>query len=128
MCLPILLVYDKINAEMTFTRCQNKMLIELSKKEEKIMKKLITGATLTLTICFLLLGVIFKKAADRQQGTSMLTGAVIDGQYIVTSSEQLGGNTEKYEAFNIGGTIFYILAGVTGVICVVSVVSQKKKK
>ena len=94
----------------------------------KIMKKLITGATLTLTICFLLLGVIFKKAADRQQGTSMLTGAVIDGQYIVTSSEQLGGNTEKYEAFNIGGTIFYILAGVTGVICVVSVVSQKKKK
>lgn len=126
MCLSILLVYDKINAEMTFTRCQNKMLIELSKKEEKIMKKLITGAT--LTICFLLLGVIFKKAADRQQGTSMLTGAVIDGQYIVTSSEQLGGNTEKYEAFNIGGTIFYILAGVTGVICVVSVVSQKKKK
>ena len=92
------------------------------------MKKLITGATLTLTICFLLLGVIFKKAADRQQGTSMLTGAVIDGQYIVTSYEQLGGNTEKYEAFNIVGTIFYILAGVTGVICVVSVVSQKKKK
>ena len=44
------------------------------------------------------------------------------------SEGQLGGNTEKYEAFNIGGTIFYILAGVTGVICVVSVVSQKKKK
>lgn len=91
-------------------------------------KKLVTGGTLILTIGFLLLGVIFKSAADSQKGVSVSSGAMINGQYVQTSSGVIGRDSERYEAFNTGGTIFYILAGVTGVICVVSVVTQKNKK
>lgn len=91
-------------------------------------KKLITGVALVLTICLLILGVIFKRTADKQQGVSASVGAVVNGQYTEISSGKVGANREKYEAFNTGGTIFYILAGVTGIICVLSVVSQKKDK
>lgn len=91
-------------------------------------RKLITGVTLVLTICFLLLGVVYKSAAKEQQGVSVSSGIMINGQYTETSSGRIGANREKYEAFNTGGMIFYILAGVTGVICVVSVVGQKKTK
>lgn len=91
-------------------------------------RKLITGATLIMTIGFLVLGVIFKSTAERQQGVSASTGVMINGQYTETSSGRIGANWEKYETFNTGGTIFYILAGVTGVICVVSAVTRKKSK
>lgn len=89
---------------------------------------MITGATLVMTICFLLLGVIFKSAADSQQGISISSGVMINGQYKETSSGTIGANREKYEKLNIGGTVFYILAGVTGVMCVASIVAQKKTK
>ena len=91
-------------------------------------RKLITGATLIATIGFLLLGVIFKSVAEKQQGISASTGVMINGKYTETSSGRIGANQEKYGAFNTGGTIFYILAGVTGVTCVVSIVTRKKSK
>ncbi len=89
-------------------------------------RKLIIGATLVLTICFLLLGVIFKSTADRHQGISSSTGVMINGKYTEISSGRIGANKEKYEVFNTGGTIFYILAGVTGVMCLVLAVTRKK--
>lgn len=91
-------------------------------------RKLIIGATLTLTICFLLLGVVFKSVADKQQGLYATTGVMINGEYTEISSGRIGANIENYEKFNESGTIFYILAGITGVMCVVSVVTQKKSK
>lgn len=91
-------------------------------------KKLITGLTLFLTICFLLLGVLFKDAADKQKGVSASLGTMINGEYTEISSGNIGEDREKYEAFNTGKTIFYILAGVTGVICVMSLIGQRKTK
>ncbi len=91
-------------------------------------KKVITGATLVLTICFILLGVIFKSAADSQRGVSVSTGIMLNGKYTETSSGKIGANNEKYQILNKGGTMFYILSGVTGIICIVSVVLQKKNK
>lgn len=89
-------------------------------------RKLVTGCTLVMMICFLLLGVIFKNAADNHQGVSVSMGVMIDGQYSENTSGRIGANSEKYEMFNKGGTAFYILAGVTGVMCVISAMGRKK--
>lgn len=91
-------------------------------------KKLIIGATLTITICFLILGIIFKMTAKNHRGIKASFGTVTNGQYIERESGRLGENKEKYEAFNTGGTIFFILAGITGVVCIASVISYKKSK
>lgn len=91
-------------------------------------RKLVIGVTLSLTICLFILGTIFKMTADKQQGVAASSGIMLDGQYVETSSGRIGANREKYEAFNVGGTIFYILAGVTGVICIGAVATQKKSK
>lgn len=91
-------------------------------------RKLITRTTLFLTICFLLLGIIFKILADEQQAMSVSTGIILDGQFSEISSGRIGEDREKYESLNTGGTIFYILAGVTGIICIVSAVGKKKDK
>lgn len=91
-------------------------------------RRLITGSALILTICFILLGIIFKFSADRQKGVSTSIGIMKDGRYIEASSGKMGRNNEKYEALNTSGTVFLILSGITGVIFVVAVVSQKKSK
>lgn len=89
-------------------------------------RKLVTGCTLVMTVCFLLLGVVFKETADNHRGVSVSMGVMIDGKYSENTSGRIGANSEKYEMFNKGGTTFYILAGVTGVICVISVMGRKK--
>lgn len=91
-------------------------------------RRFITLITLIMTICFLLLGIIFKGAADEQRGVSASAGVTIDGQYIEMSSGRLGANDEKYEKFNTSGTIFFLLAVVTVLICVVAVVTRKKSE
>lgn len=89
-------------------------------------KKLITGASIVLTICFLILGMLFKGAAAKQQGVQASAGIILNGQYVETAEGAIGANEEKYEVFNTGGTIFYILAGITGVICVVTILKGRK--
>lgn len=91
-------------------------------------KKIIIGATLTLAIGFLILGVIFKKSADRFEGMDASAGIVQDGVYTATSTGRIGADQEKYEMFDNGGTIFYILSGVSGAVCVAAAVSGKKKR
>lgn len=88
-------------------------------------KKVTACCTLILTICFLVLGIVFKKTAENHRGVSTSFGVMIDGEYSENSSGTIGGNQEKYEMFNTGGTIFYVLAGVMGVICVVSALKSK---
>lgn len=89
-------------------------------------RKFITGIMLFMTLGFLLLGFIFKSAADQHKGLEASAGVIINGEYKETAKGRLGTNTEKYEAFNAGGTIFYILGGITGVICIISILSRKK--
>ena len=89
-------------------------------------KKLITGGMLFLTICFLLLGIIFKYTADEQSGTSVSVGFKTDNQYTALSSGNIG-ESSTYESFNTAGTLFYVLAGISGVVCVVSILNRKHK-
>lgn len=89
-------------------------------------RRFITLITLIMTICFLLLGIIFKSSAEEQRGVSASAGVTIGGQYIEMSSGRLGVNDEKYEEFNADGTIFFFLVIVTGSICVAMEVTRKK--
>lgn len=89
-------------------------------------RKIVTGGTLVLTLCFLILGFMFKYAADKQLGVGVSTGIVVEGEYMETESGRIGVNREKYEAFYTGGTIFYALAGVTDIICVASAIRRKR--
>lgn len=57
----------------------------------------------------------------------MYTGAMINGKYNVATSGTIGGNAEKYEILNTNGTLFFLLAGVTGIACVVTFIAHKKK-
>lgn len=94
----------------------------------QMSKRLIKWMLLVLTICFLILGFIFKSTAEKQKGVSVSAGAIINGEYVETDSGRMGANYEKYNSFNDGGTIFYVLAGVTGVICIVTFISDRKSR
>ncbi len=91
-------------------------------------KRLVAIAALVATICFLVLGMIFKSTAEDQQGVSASTGIIVDGNFTETSTGRVGANQEKYEAFNTGGTIFFILGGITAIVSVVSFASDKHSK
>lgn len=90
-------------------------------------KKVIRNCMLIMAVGFLILGAAFKSNAKRQQGIQATTGIMIDGKYQPTSSGIIGANQEKYEAANTTGVMFYILAGVTGVIGVVMLIRDRKK-
>lgn len=91
-------------------------------------RKLITVTTLILTIGFLLLGTIYKTTADGYKGMTARDGIMVDGKFQELSTFNFGGNSQKYESFNTGGTICYILGSITGVICVISFITGKKSK
>lgn len=88
-------------------------------------RKLITVALLIMTLCLLMLGLIMKSTAKKFQGTSMSTGYIVDGEYKEVSSGKIGSDQDKYDKFNSFGTLFYITAGVTGTVCVVSLFVKK---
>lgn len=92
-------------------------------------KKKLIYVTIVLTICFLLLGVISKKTAKVHKGIQGIGGAVVEGQFVPSlgSSGTIGGDKEKYKTLNELGTIFYILSCMTGMICIVTVVNNKKE-
>ena len=87
------------------------------------MRKLVMICTLILTICFIALGLIFRSTADNHKGVAVTTGIIVDGEFSPDSSGYLGADKEKEEAFNSGGTMFFIFAGITGVIFIVSAIS-----
>ena len=97
------------------------------RKEKFMSNKWITRILLVCTVCLIILGGIFKSAANNQQGVTMYTGAMINGKYNVATSGTIGGNAEKYEILNTNGTLFFLLAGVTGIACVVTFIAHKKK-
>ena len=90
-------------------------------------KKVIRNCMLVMAVCFLILGGVFKSTAKKQQGVGATTGIMINGKFQFTSSGRIGANQEKYEMFNTGGTVFYVLAGITGVIGVVLLIGDRKK-
>lgn len=94
----------------------------------KMNEKFLRGCMLFVAVCFLLLGFIYKGTADRHQGISVSTGVMIDDQYSEIDSGKIGEDREKYESFHMGGTIFYILAVVTGGVWVILSVKQKRDK
>lgn len=89
-------------------------------------KKLATILLAVLAVCFLLLGVIFKNTAEKQRGVAVSTGAIINGNVSTISSGRIGANQEKYAIFNKVGTYFYVFAGISGLICIITVVSNKR--
>ena len=91
-------------------------------------KRLVAVFALIVTICFLGLGMIFKSTAKEQQGVSASTGVLINGEFVETSTGRIGADKEKYETFNTGGTIFYVLGGITGIICIVAFISSKRSE
>lgn len=91
-------------------------------------RKFVTATALIMAIGFLLLGVVFKIAAEQHQGVSVSTGITVNGQFVETSSGKIGANDKRYQSFSTGGTIFYFLAGILGTISIVMVVIQQKSK
>lgn len=89
-------------------------------------KKWIVGVTLILTVCFFVLGFVFKATAQDHKGITATTGVVINGEFVESTSGNLGGNSKSYEMFDSCGTTFYVLGGITGVICIIALVKNRK--
>lgn len=101
-----------------------------SLEQTQSIKKIMIGLTLILTICFFALGACYKKASSVNEGISMSTGLLIDGEIVgMEYSGQIGGDSEKAELFDVGGSMFYTLSAISGCICgafVLSLVLSKK--
>lgn len=92
------------------------------------MKKLVKWCCLCLAICFLCFGFLFKKISHANEGVTMRSGAYIGGKYVELDSNTIGGDEEKVKSFNLGGTIFYILSGATGVATIAAFVKDRSSK
>lgn len=88
-------------------------------------RKMIMGGMLTLTVCFLLLGFIYKSTAKKYKG---IAGSMINGKYTELTSGRIGADEEKYESYNLRGNVSFILSGITGAACIVTVAGNKKFK
>lgn len=93
----------------------------------KMSKKIIRNCMLAVAICCLILGGIFKTTAKKQQGVKATTGIIINGEFQSTLSGRLGANHEKYEILNTGGNLFFVFAGITGVIGIAMFAKEKRK-
>ena len=89
-------------------------------------KKFTIVVTLILTVCFFVLGSIFKATAEDHRGISATTWVVINGEFVESTSGKLGGNSKNYEMFDSCGTAFYIFGGITGVTCIIALVKNRK--
>ncbi len=90
-------------------------------------EKVIRNCMLIIAICCLILGGVFKILEERYLGIEATTGVMIDGEYQSISSGRIGANQEEYERFNTGGNLFFIFAGITGVVGIVMLVSDRRK-
>ena len=98
------------------------------KEVKKLSKKWILGETLILTIYFLILGFIFKELAGEQNGVSVTTAEDTKREYVEILPGKAGADKQKYELLNMGGTVCFILSGITGMICAVTYIKNKKLK
>ena len=85
-----------------------------------ISKLLFTGA-----ICLLVLGFIFKRGGNMNKGVSVSTGVSINGSYVETETGRMGADDKKYNTLSSGGTVFYILGGITMITSIVIAVKNK---
>lgn len=91
-------------------------------------KKAISVFTLIITICLILLGVMCRFVADNNRGTQLRTGVVIDGELRELTAGHVGKDQETYETYYVGGTILFVLSGVTGVMSVIAFILHKKSE
>lgn len=94
---------------------------------ENMSKKIIRNCMLIIAVCCLILGGIFKMTANNHKGIETTTGIMIDGEFQSTSQGRLGANQEKYKTFNTGGNLFFVFAGITGVVGLAMIVGDRKK-
>lgn len=90
-------------------------------------KRIIVKITAVLAICFLVSGVMCTKAADRHSGYAASVGAIVNNDYSEISSGKVGANKEKQGSLLLLGSGCYILAGITGVACVVTILKSREK-
>lgn len=76
-------------------------------------------------ICLLVLGFIFKRVGNMNKGVSVSTGVSINGSYVETETGRMGADDKKYTTLSSGGTIFYILGGITMITSIVIAVKNK---
>ncbi len=85
-----------------------------------ISKLLFIGA-----ICLLVLGFIFKRVGNMNKGVSVSTGVSINGSHVETETGRMGADDKKYTTLSSGGTVFYILGGITMITSIVIAVKNK---
>lgn len=90
-------------------------------------KKIIRNCMLIIAVCCLILGGIFKMTSNEHKGIEATTGIMIDGEFQSTSQGRFGANQEKYKTFNTGGNLFFVFAGITGVVGLAMIVGDRKK-
>lgn len=81
---------------------------------------------LILTICLLLLGVANGKMAQQHSGITVYSGAEINGKLQITDTGVVTQNKDEMDYFNGNSKFFYIIAGITGIITVVTFIIGRK--
>ncbi|MEE1034303.1 MAG: hypothetical protein U0L06_07050 [Agathobacter sp.] len=89
------------------------------------MKK-VSIAFLIITICLLILGTIYGKTAKQHSGLKVYSGAEINGKVQITDSGVVTQNKKKMDYFDGNSKYFYVIAGITGVITIVTFIIGKK--
>ena len=90
------------------------------------MKK-VSMAFLIITICLLILGAIYGKTAKQYSGLKVYSGAEINGKVQITESGGVAQNRGKMDYFDGNSKFFYVIAGITGVITVITFIIGKKE-
>lgn len=83
---------------------------------------------LIITICLVILGAIYGKTAKQYSGIKVYSGAEINGKVQITDSGVVAQNKEKMNYFDGNSKFFYVIAGITGIITVVTFIIGKKRR
>ena len=59
------------------------------------------------------------------KGVSVSTGVSINGSHVETETGRMGADDKKYTTLSSGGTVFYILGGITMITSIVIAVKNK---
>ena len=76
----------------------------------------------------MILGAIYGKTAKQHSGIKVYSGAEINGKVQITDSGVVAQNKEKMNYFDGNSKFFYVIAGITGVITVVTFIIGKKRE
>lgn len=89
---------------------------------------MISGCCLLVTICFLILGGIFKVEAEQYEGVSVQMGYMSNGQFHKTDSGNIAGNSQAVEEYNLKATGCFIFSGLSGIFCIIAFIDDKKSQ